>query len=336
MFFIPSSPMVKIGKRDSNTSADVGGLWAGPENLFKKGSDFGCFFESSWVKQLRGVGFIYLYMKEDFCLWPMILHIVFFCFGHAHQIYSDFFGPKILSNGLMCISNFPQVSWYIICINQYIVYTLIFIIVIFVCNYNMYKTYDYWKSFRCLSTTSCHAHRRVVDPSVSIQCRILPNVQSPKSKNPNGKRWNKDGETDVFEKKFAQKKIYHLYDFMSQEVTPTLGVNAHPTLPIAAHLFEAVWQIPPCVLPWAVLRRGYVTSRKVGRFNCHFFSKIQLFFLGGEGWFIFFKTVITVHLYWIFIYIYTSYINYLYIYVKMHLWNHIICVSCKRCRHVQM
>lgn len=79
--------MVKIGKRDSNTSADGGGLWAGPENLFKKGSDFGCFFESSWVKQLRGVGYIYLYiyrsifvafvLKEDFGLWPVILHIVF-------------------------------------------------------------------------------------------------------------------------------------------------------------------------------------------------------------------------------------------------------------------
>ena len=59
---------------------------------------------------------------------------------------------------------------------------------------------------------------------------------------------NKDGETGVFEKKFAQKQIYHLYNFMSQEVTTTLGVNAHPTLPIAAHFFEAVWQIPPCVL----------------------------------------------------------------------------------------
>lgn len=58
-------PMVKIGKRDSNTSADVGGLWAGPENLFKKGSDFGFFFESSWVKQLRGVGYIYLYIYID-------------------------------------------------------------------------------------------------------------------------------------------------------------------------------------------------------------------------------------------------------------------------------
>lgn len=132
-------PMVKIGKRDSNTSADVGGLWAGPENLFKKGSDFGFFFESSWVKQLRGVGLIYLCMKEDFCLWPVILHIVFFFFVLARRIRSilTFSDQKFCPMDwwwLMCISNFPQVSWYIICINQYIVYTLIFIIVIFVCN----------------------------------------------------------------------------------------------------------------------------------------------------------------------------------------------------------
>lgn len=127
-----------------------------------------------------------------------------------------------------------------------------------------------------------------------------PNVQSPKSKHPNGKRWKKDGETDVFEKKFAPKKYITYLSYIHEPRSyPNFGVNAHPTLPIAAHFFEAVWQIPPCVLPWAVLRQGYVTSRKVGRFNCHFFSKIQLFSWEVKGDSYFFKHVITVRLYYL-------------------------------------
>ena len=154
-----------------------------------------------------------------------------------------------------------------------------------------------------------------------------PNVQSPKSTNPNGKRWKKDGETDIFEKKFAQKQIYHLYNFMSPRSYPNFGgkrpsypTHSGPSLRLCGGSHLASFDERCCgtgTRHRAKSGDSIVTSS--AKFNCFLgrWRVIHIFLRCDYG---------------------TSILSYIYnICISMwHLWNDIICVSCKRCRHVQM